>query len=214
MKFSLYFLQTLPAGTPRSAGCACSCMLTLARRGAGASAPHEPGSDAAHAALWATPGVTLELTHNWGTESQPDFKHHPGNEKGDGFGHLAFAVTNLEEACARLDAAGVAFKKRPSEGRMRTIAFVYDPDGYWVEIVERDYVAGAQAPYFSLAQTMLRCRDPKPSLEFYTAQLGMTLVRETHADTFSIYFLATLPGGTQVSAMPRKLNDVAGSDVR
>jgi lactoylglutathione lyase len=184
---------------------------------AGASAPHEPGSDAAHAALWATPGVTLELTHkceplalsrpvclcsplpflSWGTEAQPDFKHHPGNGPGDGFGHLAFAVTNLDEACARLDAAGVPFKKRPSEGRMRTIAFVYDPDGYWVEIVERDDVAGAQAPYFAFAQTMLRCRDPKPSLEFYTQALGMTLVRETHADTFSIYFLATLPTGTQ-----------------
>ncbi len=80
---------------------------------------------------------------------------------------------------------------------MRTIAFVYDPDGYWVEIVERDDVAGAQAPYFAFAQTMLRCRDPKPSLEFYTQALGMTLVRETHADTFSIYFLATLPTGTQ-----------------
>ena len=165
---------------------------------AGASAPHAPGSEAAHAALWANPGVTLELTHNWGTEAQPDFKHHPGNTPGDGFGHLAFAVTNLEEACARLDAAGVAFKKRPQDGKMRTIAFVYDPDGYWVEIVERDDVAaGVDAPYFSYAQTMVRCKDPKPSLEFYTKDLGMTLVRETHADTFSIYFLATLPTGTQ-----------------
>ena len=142
--------------------------------------------------------MTLELTHNWGTEAQPDFKHHPGNTPGDGFGHLAFAVTNLEEACARLDAAGVAFKKRPQDGKMRTIAFVYDPDGYWVEIVERDDVAaGVDAPYFSYAQTMVRCKDPKPSLEFYTKDLGMTLVRETHADTFSIYFLATLPTGTQ-----------------
>ena len=81
---------------------------------------------------------------------------------------------------------------------MRTIAFVYDPDGYWVEIVERDDVAaGVDAPYFAFAQTMVRCKDPKPSLAFYTQDMGMTLVRETHADTFSIYFLATLPAGTQ-----------------
>ena len=178
MKFSLYFLQSLPAG---------------------AGAPAEPGSDAAHAALWSTPGVTLELTHNWGTETQADFKHHPGNEPGDGFGHLAFAVEDLEAACARLDAAGVRFKKRPAEGRMRTIAFVYDPDGYWVEIVEREKLGvtmgdtSAPPPYFSYAQTMLRVKDPKPSLAFYTERLGMRLVRATHAETFSIYFLATLP---------------------
>ena len=32
---------------------------------------------------------------------------------------------------------GVAFKKRPHEGNMRNIAFAYDPDGYWVEIIQR-----------------------------------------------------------------------------
>jgi lactoylglutathione lyase len=172
---------------------------------AGASAPHEPGSDAAHAALWSNPGVTLELTHNWGTESQPEFAHHAGNAERDGFGHIAFAVADLDAACARLDAAGVRFKKRPAEGRMRSIAFVYDPDGYWVEIVERAprVAPGApdsalEAPYFTFAQTMLRVKDPKPSLEFYTRRLGMTLLRATHADTFSIYFLATLPQGSVV----------------
>ena len=183
MKFSLYFLQSLPGG---------------------AGAPAAPGSDAAHAALWSTPGVTLELTHNWGTETQPDFAHHAGNEPGDGFGHLAFAVEDLDAACARLDAAGVRFKKRPSEGRMRTIAFVYDPDGYWVEIVEREKGvvpdSAAPPPYFSYAQTMLRVKDPKPSLAFYTERLGMRLVRATHAETFSIYFLATLPADAVLPA--------------
>ena len=177
-KFSLYFLQSLPAG---------------------GAPPAPPGSDAAHAALWANPGVTLELTHNWGTEADASFAHHPGNGERDGFGHVAFAVEDLDAACALLDAKGVRFKKRPSEGRMRTIAFVYDPDGYWVEIVQRAPPPAGESlppPYFSYAQTMLRVKDPKVSIPFYTQHLGMSLVRETHADTFSIYFLATLPGGT------------------
>jgi lactoylglutathione lyase len=53
--------------------------------------------------------------------------YHPGNESGDGFGHIAFSVPSLTEAVKHLDAAGVPFKKRPEDGRMRTIAFAYDP---------------------------------------------------------------------------------------
>jgi len=101
---------------------------------------------------------------------------------------------------ARLDAAGVPFKKRPEEGRMRSIAFAFDPDRYWVELVERaaEPPPGAPPPpFFSLAQTMLRVRDPTPSLDFYTKQLGMTLVRKSVADSFTVYFLATLPAGAR-----------------
>ena len=168
-KFSLYFLQSLPLG---------------------AVPAHEPGSDAAHAALWATPGVTLELTHNWESEEV----YHAGNEPGDGFGHIALAVQDLTAAVVRLDAAGVRFKKRPEEGRMRSIAFVFDPDGYWVELVERgrDPADALPSPFFTLAQTMVRVKEPQVALAFYRS-LGMTLVRETHASDFSIYFLATLP---------------------
>ena len=177
-KFSLYFFQSLPVGT---------------------TYPHEPGSDAAHRYLWSTNGVTLELTHNWGTEDDPAQKYHPGNEPGDGFGHIAFAVPDVYAATERLEAAGVTFKKKPDEGRMKGIAFFYDSDGYWVELVERAE-GTANAPYFTLAQTMLRVKDPKKSLEFYTKHFGLTLVRESHypSGNFSNYFLATLPLGTVV----------------
>ncbi|KAK4057218.1 hypothetical protein OIO90_001713 [Microbotryomycetes sp. JL221] len=65
----------------------------------------------------------LELCHNWGTESDPNFKGYAnGNEEpGRGFGHIALSVDNVEEACKRYDSLGVKFKKRPEEGRMRHI---------------------------------------------------------------------------------------------
>ena len=37
----------------------------------------------------------------------------------------------------KLEQAGCRFKKKPDEGRMKGLAFVYDPDGYWVELVKR-----------------------------------------------------------------------------
>ncbi len=48
-----------------------------------------------------------------------------------GFGHTGFLVDDLDAACADLGAQGVVFKKRPAEGTMRGLAFVYDPDNYW-----------------------------------------------------------------------------------
>lgn len=79
----------------------------------------------------------LELTHNHGTESDPNFQGYAnGNaELGRGFGHIAITVSNIEEACARFESLGVPFKKRLTDGKMRHIAFILDPDGYWVEIV-------------------------------------------------------------------------------
>eukprot|EP00951_Prasinocladus_malaysianus_P011774 scaffold87184_cov42-Prasinocladus_malaysianus.AAC.1 len=44
---------------------------------------------------------------------------------------------------------------------------------------------------------MMRVKDPKKSLEFYVDKLGMTLVSERHMDSFSLYFLATLPEGME-----------------
>ena len=139
MSFDLYFLTTLPEGE---------------------TYPHTPGSDEAHRYLWTMKGATLELTHNYGTEKDDAFKYHPGNAEKDGFGHVAFNCNDVYASSARLEEKGIQFKKKPDDGRMKGLAFVYDPDGYWVEIVKRDDKAGIPNE-FNLSQTMLRIKDPK-----------------------------------------------------
>lgn len=78
----------------------------------------------------------LELTHNHGTEDDADFAYHDGNSDPRGFGHICVSVPDIEAACARFEQLGVAFQKRLSDGRMKNIAFIKDPDGYWVEILQ------------------------------------------------------------------------------
>lgn len=54
--------------------------------------------------------------------------------------------------------SGVAFKKKPDEGRMKGLAFALDPDGYWLEIIRRPVLEGFNG--FVLNQTMIRCVPP------------------------------------------------------
>jgi lactoylglutathione lyase len=84
----------------------------------------------------ACPGV-LELTHNHGTESDSNFQGYAsGNaEPGKGFGHIAITVDDVEKACERFEKLGVSFKKRLTDGKMKDIAFILDPDGYVLKIL-------------------------------------------------------------------------------
>ena len=45
------------------------------------------------------------------------------------------AVPDVYAACERFEKLGVDFQKRPSDGSMKGIAFVKDPDGYWIEVL-------------------------------------------------------------------------------
>ncbi|XP_003740285.1 lactoylglutathione lyase [Galendromus occidentalis] len=81
--------------------------------------------------------ATLEMTHNWGTESDPDFPgYHNGNTEPRGYGHIGIQVPDKEEACERFEKLGVKFAKRLTEGKMHCLAYIQDPDGYWIEIAD------------------------------------------------------------------------------
>jgi len=82
----------------------------------------------------------LELTWNYGTEKDENFKYHSGNEEPQGFGHICVSVDNIEAACKRFESMDCNWKKRLTDGRMKNIAFLLDPDGYWVEVVENKQI--------------------------------------------------------------------------
>ena len=75
--------------------------------------------------------TVIELTHNWGQEKPYDL--------GDGFGHLAIGVPDIYGTCKQLEKEGVKIPRPP--GPMKhggsVIAFVEDPDGYKIELIER-----------------------------------------------------------------------------
>jgi len=83
----------------------------------------------------------LELTHNWGDEDKPELQFHNGNDEPNGYGHIGISVPDVYSAVERLEAFGAAFVKRPDEGRLKGLAFVKDPDGYWIEILQADMLA-------------------------------------------------------------------------
>lgn len=84
----------------------------------------------------------LELTHNWGTEDDADFAYHDGNAEPQGFGHICISVPNLEAAQAWFDAHDATFIKRADQGKMKDVIFIKDPDGYWIEVIQADRMAG------------------------------------------------------------------------
>lgn len=75
--------------------------------------------------------TVLELTHNWDTSSY---------ELGTGYGHIALAVPDAVAACAEIRARGgrVVREAGPMKHGSTVIAFVEDPDGYKIELIERD----------------------------------------------------------------------------
>lgn len=75
-------------------------------------------------------GAVLELTQNWDTASY---------DLGAGFGHVAIAVPDAAAACAEIRRRGgmVIREAGPMKHGTSVIAFVQDPDGYRIELIQR-----------------------------------------------------------------------------
>ncbi|WP_087718537.1 lactoylglutathione lyase [Salinicola salarius] len=95
-----------------------------------------PADDGERTAYTFSQKGVLELTHNWGSEDDPELSYHDGNAEPQGFGHICFAVPDLAAAERWFDVNNVEFKKRSDQGKMKNVIFVKDPDGYWIEVVQ------------------------------------------------------------------------------
>ncbi|KAK6457499.1 glyoxalase I [Scheffersomyces xylosifermentans] len=91
----------------------------------------------------------IELTHNWGTESDPEFKgYHNGNstENGaiQGFGHTCVSCKDPATFCKQIDEElgdKADWSLKWNQGNIKGIAFLRDPDGYSIEILGDDLFA-------------------------------------------------------------------------
>lgn len=80
--------------------------------------------------------AVLELTHNWDTASY---------DIGTGYGHVAIEVEDAYSACAEIKRRGgvVTREAGPMKHGTTVIAFVQDPDGYKIELIQKKAVADA-----------------------------------------------------------------------
>ena len=79
----------------------------------------------------------IQLTYNWGVESY---------DHGNAYGHIALGVPDAYAACEKIKASGgnVTREAGPVKGWTTVIAFVSDPDGYKIELIQRaEGAAGA-----------------------------------------------------------------------
>jgi lactoylglutathione lyase len=74
--------------------------------------------------------TVLELTYNWGVDSY---------DLGTAFGHLALGVPDIYATCEALRKVGAKITREPGPVKFGTtvIAFIEDPDGYKIELIER-----------------------------------------------------------------------------
>ncbi|GMG51706.1 unnamed protein product [Ambrosiozyma monospora] len=95
-----------------------------------------------------------------------------------GFGHLCVSVSNIVQSQRELLEKGVDFKKKLEDGRQHNIAFILDPDGYWIELIENEInKKEGELDHSSdrMNHSMIRVKDPVKSLSFYRDVLGMKL---------------------------------------
>jgi lactoylglutathione lyase len=143
--------------------------------------PEDPGED----------GALLELTYNHDTAEY---------DNGDAFGHIAVRVDDVFDAYEELLDAGVEDYRDP-ESCGGSYAFVKDPDGHEIEIVERD-----QGPRWSIDHTMVRVEDADQHLGFWTRKFEYEHTGRWEADTFANFFLEPEDAGEEAMAVELTYN--------
>jgi len=73
--------------------------------------------------------TVIELTHNWDTDQY---------ELGNGYGHIAIGCDDIYHTCENINQAGGTISRQPGpvKGGNTVIAFVKDPDGYAIELIQ------------------------------------------------------------------------------
>lgn len=127
----------------------------------------------------------VELTYNHDDRTY-DF--------GDAWGHIALRVEDVYEAYDALMDAGVTDYRDP-DSCGGSYAFVRDPDGHEIELVERDY-----GTKYSIDHVMLRVADVERSIGWWTRVVDYELTRREEFDSFALYFMG-----------PRNVADAAAS---
>lgn len=88
-----------------------------------------------------TPDAEIELTYNWDPEDYTE---------GRNFGHIAFAVDDIQYVCKKLLEAGITINRPPRDGRM---AFVRSPDGISIELLQKGDAQTPMEPWVSMDNT-------------------------------------------------------------
>ena len=87
------------------------------------------------------PASLVESTYNWDSEDYGEARH---------FGHLAYEVDDVYDACERLMKTGVTINRPPRDGQM---AFVRSPDKHSVELLQKGEALPPKEPWLSMPNT-------------------------------------------------------------
>ena len=81
-----------------------------------------------------TESTVLELTYNWGDNTY---------DKGNAYGHIAIEVDDIYQFCENLETNGADVYRKPGpvKGGSTVIAFVRDPDGYAIELIQNKSIS-------------------------------------------------------------------------
>ena len=83
----------------------------------------------------------IELTYNWDKENY---------EEGRNFGHIAYAVDDINDLCCKLHEAGISINRPPHDGRM---AFIRSPDNISIELLQNGKPLEPEEPWISMKNT-------------------------------------------------------------